>query len=52
VYAAQTCYLMEDRGQTALLFCPLAYPRYTVADVSSFKQSGSIESIFTPLDAQ
>jgi hypothetical protein len=49
-YSGQACYLVEDRGPTALLFCPLAYPRNVVADASAFVRTGSIESIFTPLD--
>jgi hypothetical protein len=49
-YGGQTCYLVEERGPTALLFCPLAYPRSVVADVSAFERTGSVESIFTPLD--
>jgi hypothetical protein len=52
IHGAQACYLIDDRGQTALLFCPLAYPRNVVADSSTFKRTGLIESIFTPLDAQ
>jgi hypothetical protein len=51
-YGGQTCYLVEDRGSTALLFCPLGYPRSVVADVSAFERTGAIESIFTPLDGQ
>jgi hypothetical protein len=51
-YGGQTCYLIEDRGSTALLFCPLAYPRSVVANVAAFERTGSIESIFTPLDGQ
>ena len=52
VYGSETCYLIEDRGQAALLFCPLAYPRNVVSDVSAFQRTGKIESIFTPLDAR
>jgi hypothetical protein len=52
VYGSQACYLIEDRGPAALLFCPLAYPRNVVADVSAFQRTGMIESIFTPLDAR
>ena len=52
VYEAQTCYLIDDRGPTALLFCPLANRRNVVADISNFKRTGLIENIFTPLDTQ
>jgi hypothetical protein len=52
VYASQPCYLIQERGATALVFCPLAYPRYVIADVSTIRRTGLIESIFTPLDNQ
>jgi hypothetical protein len=52
VYGVETCYLIEERGPQALLFCPLAYPRNVVANISSFQRTGLIESIFAPLDTR
>jgi hypothetical protein len=50
VYEAQACYLIEERGATALLFCPLAYPRTIIAPTGSFQRTSDVQSIFTPLD--
>jgi hypothetical protein len=49
-YRSEACYLVEDRGATALLFCPLAYPRNVVAPVSEVVRTGNIENIFLLLN--
>jgi hypothetical protein len=50
-YGAETCYLVEERGATALLFCPRTYPRNVVADLNRVQRTGEIESVFSVLDA-
>ena len=50
-YGTETCYLVQDRGATALLFCPRTYPRNVVADLNRVKRTGEIESVFSVLDA-
>jgi hypothetical protein len=51
-YDSQPCYLIETRQSTALLFCPLGNPRSVVVDPTSFRHTGQMESIFTPLDGR
>ena len=50
VYSGGTCYLVDDRGSTALLFCPLDHPRTVTANMSNIERTGRIENIFSPLD--
>jgi hypothetical protein len=50
VYSNETCYLVEDRGATALLFCPRTSPRTVVASTSRVERTGNIENIFSVFD--
>jgi serine/threonine protein kinase len=50
VYDSETCYLVEERASTALLFCPLTYPRNVVATLERVEKTGRIESIFSVFD--
>jgi hypothetical protein len=50
VYGDETCYFIEDRGASVLLFCPLTYPRNVVADTRRIQHTGNIENIFSVLD--
>jgi hypothetical protein len=50
IYTGQTCYLVEERASTALLFCPLSYPRNILANLSQVEKTGRIESIFSVFD--
>jgi serine/threonine protein kinase len=52
MHGTEPCYLIERRESTALLFCPLSYPRNVIAATPAFVEKSNSESIFTPLDSQ
>jgi hypothetical protein len=47
VYSGQTCYLVEERPTTALLYCPLVSPRSVIAKAENVERTGNIENIFS-----
>jgi hypothetical protein len=49
-YGSETCYLVQEYSQNALLFCPRSYPRNLVVSLDRLKRTGEIENIFAPLD--